>query len=518
VVKVADAYDLYRLRAFNTLAVPDRQELLAPVLSQVSRLVSTRLVLTGTTGPAPSADTAARLEQIGQLGTQLGKAARLVPLLVEEPRYGADVLRALDGQAARALQDLDRLAAARYPAIFAGRPGDLFVTRADLLAGVPAADAGKRWAVLVDDQRTGIQELARLALPLVQYSVQRQPSDLARRWAAVTADVAAFEAKRADSGFAALDATLRDRVPALVPDTDCSAAAAGGPAVRPVGFFAAVQQQIIDEGVRRCWTLVENRYATVAASFNRLLAGKTPFSRALTGSSDATPDQVAEFLGVFERQGGRTLRQIAEARACTPEAVGFLRQIDTASGLFASLRAVTPPMLALDVLPEFRVAPDRGVGGDQIAQWQLAVGAVTVQEGAPAKPLPWVSGDPVAVTARFARDSPSRPAAAVPAARVQDRLVHFEFSGRWALLQLLRAGRTASLDVLRVADAAPVVLGFQIPVERDPDTPPLAGPAPVSPFSVFMRLKLFLPGKQEPLLVDELPVDAPARLSCPGLS
>ncbi len=518
VVKVADAYDLYRLRAFNTLAVPERQELLAPVLSQVSRLVSTRLVLTATNGAGPSADAAGRLEQITALGVQLGKAARLVPLLVEEPRYGADVLRALDLQAARALQDLDRIASTRYPAVFAGQPGDVFITRAELLTGVPAADAAKRWAVLIDDQRAGIQDLARVAQPLVQYSVQRQPTELARRWAAVAADVASLEAKRADSGFAALEATLRDRVPALVPETNCSPSAAGAPPVRPVGFFASVQQQIVDEGVRRCWTLVENRYAAIAASFNQLLAGKAPFSRALSGAADATPEQVAEFLGVFDREGGRALRQVAESRVCSADVVGFLRQTDTAAAMLATMRALTPPVLALDVLPEFRIAPERGVGADQIAQWQMTVGALTVQEGAAAKPLPWVSGDPVAVTVRFARDSPSRPMSAVPAARVQERSVYFEFSGRWALLQLLRAGRSASLDLLRVADAAPTVLGFQIPVERDPATPPLAGPEPVSPFSAFMRIRVYQPGKQEPLPVDEFPVSAPARLSCPGLS
>ncbi|MGE3707409.1 MAG: hypothetical protein AB7I13_19225, partial [Vicinamibacterales bacterium] len=511
VVKVVDAYDLYRGRAFGQMTIDDRRELLVPVLSQVSRLVAARLVVTATGGPGPAADPAVRVDEIGALGAQLAKVTRLVPLLTAAPPAGGDVLQALDAQASRALQDLDRIAATRYPAVFGRQPADVYVAWADLQKTAPGPDGIKQWGAAVDATRTGIQQLARAAQPLVQYMTVRQPSDLARRWSSVVADVTGYETKQPGNGLVGLDAILRDGVPTLSPEKNCAP-----PAVATgTTPFTQAQKQIVDEGVRRCRADIEARYAAIAASFNQLLAGKVPFSRDLTGAPEATLDEVGQFLATYERQQGGLLRPAFEARACAADALPFVRSIDAAATVLAGIRAATPPALALDVLPEFRVASARDIGGDQIAQWQFDAGEQRVVDGAAAKPVPWAAGDPVALTIRFARDSPSRPDSVVPNAQMTDRTVQFAFGGQWAVFQLVRAGRSSTGDLARVADLAPTMLGIQVPVVRDPETPPLAGPEPASPFRLFLRLRLFAPGKTDALPVDVFPTQAPVRLSCP---
>jgi hypothetical protein len=67
-------------------------------------------------------------------------------------------------------------------------------------------------------------------------------------------------------------------------------------------------------------------------------------------------------------------------------------------------------------------------------------------------------------------------------------------------------------------DPAPNVLRLQIPVERDPTRPPIAGAAAAaqSPFQVYMRLRVSQPGRQEPLTVGEFPFEAPADARCPA--
>ena len=173
--------------------------------------------------------------------------------------------------------------------------------------------------------------------------------------------------------------------------------------------------------------------------------------------------------------------------------------------------------LALDVVPEFRVNREREIGGDEIAQWAMTVGRQTFVDAEPAKPARWVSGEPVQATLRFAKDSPDLPVNLSTGWRhVQDWTLRFEFQGAWALLGLLRAGHATAADLVASSDAAPNTLRFEIPVQRAPEQPPLATASQTSTFfRVFLRVRVFQPGKPDPIAVDDFPAQAPATASCP---
>ena len=66
--------------------------------------------------------------------------------------------------------------------------------------------------------------------------------------------------------------------------------------------------------------------------------------------------------------------------------------------------------------------------------------------------------------------------------QVDGRTARLEFQGAWALFGLLQVGRAAPADLLGLRNEAPNILGFEIPVERDPAQPPLVEAGPGSPF------------------------------------
>ena len=148
----------------------------------------------------------------------------------------------------------------------------------------------------------------------------------------------------------------------------------------------------------------------------------------------------------------------------------------------------------------------------------MTIGKQTFVDAEPAKPARWVSGDPVQVTLRFAKDSPDRPLNLSTGWRhVQDRTLRLEFQGAWALLGLLRAGHATPADLAASSDAAPNTLRFEIPVQRAPEQPALAPAAQTNTFfRVFIRVRVFQPGKPDPIAVDDFPSQAPGAVSCPA--
>jgi hypothetical protein len=244
--------------------------------------------------------------------------------------------------------------------------------------------------------------------------------------------------------------------------------------------------------------------------------------------AEATAEQVKSLIDAYHAVDGPSLtRFLASRGTCTSDpALGFLQRLDNAVTLFASAAdpALKTPTVVLDMLPEFRLGSNPGTGGDQIAEWTLEVGSRSVRDpiAAPAAAVPWTYGDKVSLVIRFARDSPAVPA---PGAGVllrgtssDGRTVRFDFTGNWAMFQLLLARSISNeSDALLLRDVTPTVLAVDVPVQPDPTKPPVTNSATVSSFELFMRLGTFQRGKTEALTVGMLPTQAPATVTCLGI-
>ena len=526
VIALFESFDRYRGGSFAQFVPAYRRPLVSALEADVASAVAARLAFDATEGEPLPADPAAFGAEIGRLGARLTKITRIMPLLESgDESFAKELERRLDAEAADALQRLERNAATRHPHIFTQQNDSLFAAWAEAQSGGGApADVAKRWAGFVDEQRESIRRYAALAEPLVRFLTMTHGASLAtRRWAGIVDDVSTFDQKIAGNGLGSLETFLRDGMPAIVPDKECGAGLGSSRFARP--SFIGVRNELLDDVVKHCRDLarlgVQARYAAIAQSFNGLLATRFPFTIGLDGTRDAAPADVTEFLRVFDRQDGRALVAQLQSRACAEDATRFLRRIDSLYPLLSPARELPGGALALDVVPEFRVNREREIGGAQIAQWTLEVGKQTFHDGEAAKPARWVSGDPVQLTLRFAKDSPERPVPVTAASRrVLDRIVQMDFQGAWSLLSLLRAGHAAASDLVTSADSAPNTLRFEIPVERDPETRPVvaASATPPSPlFRVYVRVRVFQPGKQDPIAVDEFPVQAPPTVACSGM-
>jgi type VI secretion system protein ImpL len=519
-----ESFDRYRSGSFAQLAPAYRRPLVTAVEVDVASALAAHLAFDATEGEPLPSEPAAFAAELGRLGTRLGKMSRVLPFLEQGDEPFARALeRELDEQAGEALQRVEREATARHPFVFGRQSEPLFAAWADVAAGGAApADVLKRWTGYIDEQHESLRRYVAQAEPLVRFLVATHgQNQLARRWSGLLDDVTTFDQKMAGNGLAALDTFLREGLPIIVPDRECGAGAGLAPLRASGSFLIGLRNDLLEDAVKRCRELlrvgVQSRYTAIAQSFNTLLAGRFPFTQGLDASRDAAPADVTEFLRVYDRQDGRSLAAQIASRACSEDAARFLRRIDALYPVFAPARELQGNAVALDVVPEFRVNRDRDVGGNEIAQWTMDVGRQSFRDGEAAKPARWISGDPVHLSFRFAKDSPARPAAdATASRRIADRTVRLDFTGPWALLALLRSGRSVT-DLVASTDATPNTLRFDIPVERDPERRPVVGasqaPTP-GPFRVFIRVRLFQPGKQDPIAVDEFPAQAPATVAC----
>ena len=526
-LKIGDTFDAYRGGAFRDLDDSYRNNLLNVIEAGVARVISARLAASAAPGRTPATEQG----EITRFGGQLANMDRLLRWLENDAQFGTPIIVGLERQASASLDEIDREAASGY--FFSRRrqgpttSASVFEAWRGIETALPTADATKRWGTVVDDQRDAVRRLAAQAKPIVDFLSSRMSSDRLQRWSAIVGEVTTYDQKRPEDALRALEAVMRDGIPAMVPERGCGLGASGVPP--GTGIFESVRKDLVDEGPRQC---VEVRYASIAAEFNRRLSSKFPFSRSVDAAPEATREAVAQFLRVYEQQGGRFLASLLSTRSCRADAAAFVGHLDRAYALLTSTAPIAPggpaptaPAIALDVAPEFRVARGLDNGGSQISEWQLDIAHQGLREQIPSKPATWTSGDLVSVQVRFARDSPNRPVTSDPPATpaglrvtVRDRVVRWDFDGDWALFRLLRAGRLVA-DGLAISspELAPAVLGFQIPVERDTTQPALIGQAPQSPFRAFMRIAVSPKDKALPVYADDFPYEAPIGAVCPGL-
>jgi type VI secretion system protein ImpL len=131
----------------------------------------------------------------------------------------------------------------------------------------------------------------------------------------------------------------------------------------------------------------------------------------------------------------------------------------------------------------------------------------------------WSLGQPVTLTLRWAKDSPTRPVAEMPGNNFPEtRTVVYEYHDPWALLRMLVEHAAPSSDFDRKVDPDPQTLAFTIAQQVVPQ-PPAKGrtsslfPASQTPgpdVKVFLSIRVYAPGKSTSLSLPVFPARAPA--------
>ena len=289
-------------------------------------------------------------------------------------------------------------------------------------------------------QRQQIEALSadvELLLPLL--GGERGHAELQAKWLNIAKDVAALQAKKPNSPIQTLETYISTDLDKVTPDNGCKVPAIG----RSNDVFLRVGAGLASLAVNRCYTSAINRFNEIAADFNQRLAGRFPFSQLLDTRSgyESEPSDIAEFYSTFDRESPGLSNALLLAAQDPQGAVAFLQAVAVARPLVLGNAKNPAPAFGLNV--RFRTNRDREVYGNRIAEWTLRVGQQVLNyppDPGDAPPILWQLGDPVALTLRYANNSPQLPAAVnpSPAAQVQGGSVAYRYSDAWSLFAFLK--------------------------------------------------------------------------------
>ncbi len=408
----------------------------------------------------------------------------------------------------------------------------------------------------LDLQREKIRYLGRsLAQPVVnslgEGLVAKNPETktLHLGWQEILVALADYDDKKPGNSVSSLENLIQVGMTKATPE-DCAAVPAAVPrtGVR-TDFFASRELNLRRGLYRRCREMTSDRalhhYAQVADFFNRHLAGRYPFVDPDTPgeTQDADAEMVRRFFELFDPVAQEILvipRSHPRFAGHGPEALAFVEQMREVQAFFKPFvgglsgspgeggagapeevsGAAQEPLAEVptyDLRVEFRVNRDRELGANQIIRWSLGIEEGEISHRDPELSGRWVFGQSVRLALQWASDGPWVPLAPqdLPGAWVEGRTVVFERRGPWALLAFLQDFASPKRDFEGFEDPSPHTLKFQA---RAVPTAPTAATAKKGeaalevspePVTVYVRVIVLAPGKNEPLRLPTVPMAAP---------
>ncbi len=289
-------------------------------------------------------------------------------------------------------------------------------------------------------ERQRIETLAVQAMPVVQWLTSAgDRSDVLARWRLISQDVAALQAKKPGNAIQTLESFIADDLDKVTPASNCRTSYFRTSS----DLFLAVRTQLAQVAVNSCRRIAIERYNSIAADFNRRLAGHFPFSAALDlrAGAEASSAEIAAFYQNYDRQSPGLLAVLPSIDANAGAAVSFLTAVEMARPLASGTTALPDP--ALGVAVQFRTNRSHEILGDRIAGWSLRIGQRVIDYPTGVgntSPVPWSLGDPVRLTLRYANNALELPAEtnSSPAAEVRDRSVTYSYVDAWSILSFLR--------------------------------------------------------------------------------
>ncbi len=383
-----------------------------------------------------------------------------------------------------------------YKAFDAGNPGEL--------------------AAYLDAQRMRVKHLAvHYAEPVLRVlgDSRRQGGDLRElvvRWDGILGQLRHYDDKRPGNSVAELEAMLITEMADLKLGNCFQTITARELAQPSRDFFLASRNTLMRGVYDRCQELAEDRavvsWERIETAFRKRLAGRYPFATELPGRLDAEadPEAVRAFFRVYDDNAG-VLRSLPAGDlrfGDQSDAIRqFVRQMDRVRVFFAAFldgpAQAEEPVFHAEV--DFRVYRSQERGGNQVLDWQVASGDARVSATEAERRLRWTPGDPVEVRLQWAKDSPAVPVAAQDSRRrtraaVDGLKVSYRYTGRWALLALIRE----HLVPIEDDDDRGQVLRFTVDTQPASDPArPVAVAARPDEARVYLRLTLTGPDKEK---------------------
>ena len=372
--------------------------------------------------------------------------------------------------------------------------------------------------------REGIAQLANeYATPIITFVTAKHLDrldriDYRKRWLDIIEDLDAYKNKVPENSVS----TLENFISVEMDKTNAEDCLKGVPQIDPGelsdGFFRRSRLILRGQFYQQCELIAEStvlkQYNEAADYFNRHLAGRFPFAD-LDGEhrpDEADPQLVLEFFQLFDRlspQIRQSLRDGNRFGITRGRAVAFIDQMEKARAfLIPFIGKASVPICDMDV--KFRANERQELWASQIIEWQLDVGKDSINFREPTHVIRWRFGDPIRLSLRWAKDSPTIPDPDSRAPFVQGRTATFEYTNYWSLLTLLIEHATVPTDFYDPMEADPATLKFAIPVKPAIPAAQAVQPTGRDRARVFIRVITTPTDKKEPLAVPVFPRRAPS--------
>jgi type VI secretion system protein ImpL len=297
-------------------------------------------------------------------------------------------------------------------------------------------------------QRQQIETLSTEAAPLIQLlRIAGGHSDVLNRWRNISLDVEALQAKKAGNPIQTLETFIAVDLDKITPEEGCKGAALH----RSSDLFLNVRADLSNSAVARCYSVAVARFNEIASNFNQNLAGHFPFSQLLDTRPgyEAVPANIIEFYQTLDVNSPGLAAVLPNAADKPEDALEFLQAVAAIRPLILGTAKNPNPALGLTVV--FRSNRQHEIFGNRIAEWTLRVGQQILHsppDPGDVPPLIWQLGDPVALTLRYANNSPEFPSPVnpSPAAHIAGATVSYQYGDAWSLFAFFKDHPPGSSD------------------------------------------------------------------------
>jgi type VI secretion system protein ImpL len=216
-------------------------------------------------------------------------------------------------------------------------------------------------------------------------------------------------------------------------------------------------------------------YTKLATFYNQNLKNKFPFvsSNVSLTTPEVDPESIRDFFRLYDEAGGSAkaiFDQIYQLGSSTLPALRFLQNMEAVKKFFQTYLSGNGdndlPTFTFDI--DFRANRQSESGGDLIVDWTIKPHPdVTIDKNDKSHVGRWSYGNPVEIGFRWPDgDSiPAKPAKdpLQPVLDVDERKATFKYTGRWALLWMLKIHGASKGDYAPLKDPNSFMLKFIIP-------------------------------------------------------
>jgi type VI secretion system protein ImpL len=365
----------------------------------------------------------------------------------------------------------------------------------------------------LDFQRERMRNLAQgFAKAPTNYLLSKQEAldgntrSMVIKWRRVIQELNKYSNRRPDSSVVKLERFIRFDLVRLNIQTCVKLNFQNTIPLRKSDFFINVLNDTRYRIQKRCDELQSQttaaRYNAIAAKFTQQLAGLYPFSSEQGSQREASPQIVTQFFSDNRGEINKTLKAMRSLPKINQQLrlpLKFLEDLLKTDTFFTSITApdggVKPKGPRFRIIPEFRINRETEVGGNEIIDWRLENGKnkTILLDKKPA--LVWITGDPISLKLRWAKDARGRPV--ISSTGVKDyfledgRTATFQYSGQWGAIHLIRSHASTVTEQRGLATVNPHVLEFKVNLSRQPrDDSKTGATQNLSTSRVFVRLVL----------------------------